>query len=145
MNPGLTSPVIDDVLRPADLSDASVRERLSPVALHAFFAIMQRWRVSEDDARELLGGVEKETYDELKSQSATRTLDADTLIRISYIVGIYKALNILLSQPIADEWVTLPNSDPLFGGKSPLCCMIESGAPMMQRTRQLLDAVQEGA
>jgi hypothetical protein len=142
MNPG--SPVIDDVLQPADLSDTRVRERLSPLALDAFLTIMQRWKVSDDDARALLGGVDKETYDELKSQSPTRTLDADTLIRISYIVGIYKALNIIFSQPIADEWVRLPNSDPLFDGKSPLCCMIEGGPPMMQRTRQLLDAVREG-
>lgn len=145
MNPGPNSPVIDEVLQPADLTDANVRERLSPAALHAFFDIMQRWRVSEDDARELLGGLDKKIYDELKSQSPTRTLDADTLIRISCLVGIYKAVNIIFSQPIADEWVTLRNSDPLFGGKTPLCCMIEGGPLMMQRTRQLLDAAREGA
>jgi len=145
MNPGPTSPVIDEVLRPADLSDAGVRERLSPVALHAFLAIMQRWTVCDDDARELLGGVEKETYEKLKARSGQRTLDANSLIRISCLVGMYKALNIIFSQPLADEWVTLPNSDPLFGGKSPLCCMIEGGPLMMQRTRRLLDAVREGA
>jgi hypothetical protein len=84
MNPSLTSPVIDEVLRPADLSDARVRERLSHVALHAFFTIMQPWKVSDGDARAILGGIDKETYETLKRQSPTRTLDANTLIRISH-------------------------------------------------------------
>ena len=40
-----------------DLSAKAERERLSPSALKAFFNIMGAWRVRDEDARTLLGGV----------------------------------------------------------------------------------------
>jgi hypothetical protein len=44
--------------------------------------------------------------------AAARTLRQDKLTRISYIVGIYKALHSLLPDDLADRWVTQPiNSD----------------------------------
>ncbi|MBA3887352.1 MAG: DUF2384 domain-containing protein, partial [Acidobacteria bacterium] len=42
---------------PPDLSARGERERLSPAALRAFFNIMARWQVRDEDARALLGGV----------------------------------------------------------------------------------------
>ena len=45
----------------------------------------------------------------------------DTLERLSYLLGIYKALQILLPDPhAADEWVRKPNTAPPFGGSSAL-------------------------
>jgi hypothetical protein len=137
-------PIIDEVLQPADLSDASVRERLSPVAIHAFFAVMQRWKIGDDDARALLGNIAREDYDGLRNQPQP-ILDADTLTRISYLVGIYKALNILYSDNLADEWIRFPNQNPIFNGQSPLAYMIKGELPAMQTVRRLLDAVREGA
>jgi hypothetical protein len=138
-----SSPIIDEILRPADLSDASVRERLSAAAIHAFFAVMQRWKIGDDDARALLGNITREDYDKLRTQSR-QSLDANTLTRISYLVGIYRALNILYSDSLADEWIQLPNHNPLFNGQSPLACMIKDGLPATQTVRRLLDAVREG-
>ena len=139
-----SSPIIDEVLQPADLSDASVRERLSPVAIHAFFAVMQEWKIDDDDARVLLGGISKQNYDELRTQPR-QSLNANTLTRISYLVGIYKALTILYSDRLADEWIRLPNQNPGFNGQSPLACMIKDGLPAMHTVRRLLDSVREGA
>ena len=138
------SPIIDEVLRPPDLSDASVRERLSPAAIHAFFAVMRRWKIGDGDVRALLGNITREDYDKLRNQPR-RTLDADILTRISYLVGIYKALNILYSDSLADEWIRLPNHNPLFNGEIPLAYMIKGRLPAMQTVRRLLDAVREGA
>ena len=73
-----------------------------------------------------------------------RILDQDTLIRISLLLGIFKALNILYSEPLADAWITLPNRNPMFRGQSPLAYMIERGQPGMLRVRQLLDARRGG-
>jgi len=139
-----SSPIIDEILRPADLSDASMRERLSPAAIHAFFAVMQRWKIGDGDARALLGGIAREDYDKLRDQPR-RTLDADILTRISCLVGIYKALNILYSEELANAWVQLPSSHSIFNGRSPLGYMIKGGWPAMQTVRRLLDAVREGA
>ena len=43
--------------RPPDLSARAARERLSPAALKAFFNLMTRWKIRDEDARVLLGGV----------------------------------------------------------------------------------------
>ena len=39
-----------------DLASKAERERLSPSALKAFFNIVDRWGVRDEDARHLLGG-----------------------------------------------------------------------------------------
>jgi hypothetical protein len=126
-----------------DLSARSERERLSPAALRAFFNIMARWQVRDEDARALLGGVTNGPFYEMK-RSPERILETDRLTRISYLVGIFKALNILHGQPLADEWVRLPNSNPLFAGEAPLAFMMRGGLPAMQTVRRLLDARRAG-
>lgn len=143
MTQGPSPPIVDDVSQPIDLSDPSVRARLSPVAIHAFFVIMERWKIGGEDARTLLGDIASESCDELKNQPQ-RMLDAYTLARISCLLGIYKALNILYSDNLTDEWIRLPNSNPVFGGQSPLAYMIKGGLQAIQTVRKLLDAIKEG-
>ena len=63
-------------------------------------------------------------------------LDPDRLTRISYLVGIYKALHVLHSPRLADEWVHLPNRNPIFAGETPLAYMIRGGLPAMQTVRR---------
>ncbi len=126
-----------------DLESRSERERLSPGALRAFFNIMARWQVRDEDARALLGGITNGPYYALKKRP-TRTVDADTLLRISYLVGIFKALHILHDEALADEWVRLPNSNRIFGGQAPLVFMRQGGLPAMQTVRRLLDARRGG-
>ncbi|CAN5460306.1 MAG: DUF2384 domain-containing protein [Acidobacteria bacterium] len=128
---------------PPDLSARGERERLSPAALRAFFNIMARWQVRDEDARALLGGVSNGPFYEMK-RSPERILETDRLTRISYLIGIVKALNILHGQPLADEWVRLPNSNPLFAGEAPLAFMTRGGLPAMQTVRRLLDARRAG-
>ena len=127
-----------------DLSARAERERLSPAALRGFFAIAERWKLRDDEARELLGGVSSSAYYEWKKK-LERTLDVDRIVRISYLVGIYKALHILYGDELADEWVRLPNRNVLFGGRSPLDYMISGGLLAMQTVRRLLDARRGGA
>jgi hypothetical protein len=129
---------------PVDLSSKAQRERLSASALKAFFNIMERWGVRDEDARRLLGGVTNGPYYEMKKQPASRVLDADKLLRVSYLVGIFKALSILHSQQLADEWVRLPNTNRIFGGITPLDYMMKGGTPAMQTVRRLLDARRGG-
>ena len=126
-----------------DLSSKSERERLSPSAIKAFLKIVASWNVRDGDARALLGGVSNGQFYEMK-KNPQRTLDADTLTRISYLVGIFKALNILYSQKLADAWVQRPNTNPIFGGESALAYMIKGGLPAMQTVRRLLDARRGG-
>jgi uncharacterized protein (DUF2384 family) len=128
--------------RPADLSDRNVQEKLSPAAIRAFFSLGAHWKVRDEDARALLGGISNGSFYQLKH--TPKTLDQDKLTRISLLVGIFKALNILYSTKLADTWVQLPNTNPLFGGESPLAHMLKGGVPAMIRVRQLLDARRGG-
>jgi Protein of unknown function (DUF2384) len=131
------SPVID-------LAAREERERLSPSALKAFFNLVDRWHVRDQEARRLLGGVSNGPYYEMKKNPEGRVLDADKLLRISFLIGIFKALNILHREVLADEWVRLPNTNRIFGGATPLAYMMKGGVPAMQTVRRLLDARREG-
>ena len=127
----------------ADLSDRAERERLSPAALRAFFNIMARWKVRDEDARALLGGVTNGPFYAMK-KNPERTLEPDRLARISYLIGIFKALNILYSEPLADAWMQRANANDIFGGRTPLDYLIAGGLPAMQVVRRLLDARRAG-
>ena len=128
---------------PPDLASRDARERLSAPALKAFFNIMARWKVKDEDARALLGGVTNGPFYEWKKHPE-RVLDTDRLTRVSYLIGIFKALHILHSKGLADEWVHLPNSNPIFAGQTPLAFMARGGLPAMQTLRRLLDARRAG-
>ena len=128
---------------PADLSSREVQERLSPSAVAAFFKLAQAWRLRDEASRQLLGGVSNGVFYQLK-RGRRKTLDQDKLTRISLLVGIFKALNILYGTKLADSWVTLPNSNPIFAGEAPLAYMVKGGLPALVRVRQLLDARRGG-
>jgi hypothetical protein len=126
-----------------DLSAKAERERLSPSAIKAFLNIMEKWGVRDEDARTLLGGISNGQYYEMKKKPE-RVLGTDMLTRISYIVGIFKALNILYSEPLADAWVQRHNTNRIFGGETPLAYMVKGGLAGMQVVRRLLDARRGG-
>lgn len=128
---------------PADLSRRDVQERLSGPASSAFFKIAETWQLRDEASRQLLGGVSNGFYYQLKS-GKKKTLDQDKLTRISLLLGIFKALNVLYSRKLADVWVTRPNSNPMFTGEPPLTYMIGGGVPALMRVRQLLDARRGG-
>jgi len=129
-------PLVDVASRPA-------RERLSPSALRAFVNIMDRWEVKDGDARDLLGGISNGTLHAIKRREK-KLLNADELLRVSYLVGIFKALNILYSAALADAWMKRPNTNPIFGGDTPLDYVRKGGIPALQTVRRLLDSRRGG-
>lgn len=126
-----------------DLSDRAERDRLSSDAIRAFLNIIERWGLKDADARLLLGDMSNGAYYALKKKP-DRRLDEDRLRRISYLVGIFKALNILYSEELADRWMELPNKNRIFGGGTPLAYLIKGGLPAFQTVRRLLDARRGG-
>lgn len=127
-----------------NLADLITRKRLSSSATKGFFRIAGRWHIKDADARLLLGGISSGSFYSLKKNSDQRVLDQDTLTRISLLVGIYKVLNILYSPRLAAAWITLPNTNPMFHGSSPLDYILRFGLPGMMHVRQLLDARRGG-
>jgi hypothetical protein len=90
----------------------------------------------------LLGWVSSGRYYELK-RSGKGTLTQDKLTRISLLIGIFKALNILFSRKLANQWVTRANSNPFFANL-PLLARMRSGRMGMVDVRRLLDSRRGG-
>jgi hypothetical protein len=88
----------------------------------------------------LLGLSSRSTYFKWRKEAIVR-LPRDTLERISYIIGIYKALQLLLPDTrAADEWIRRPNEATLFGGRSALDRMLSGNVADLYLVRQYLDA-----
>ena len=119
-------------------------ERLAGPALRTFFRICSAWQLSNDEARKLLGDPPRSTYF-LWKKTGEAQLARDTLERVSYLLGIYKALQILLPDAVAaDAWVRKPNTAPLFGGKPALQRMLSGNVADLYVVRQYLDAWRGG-
>ncbi len=115
-------------------------DELGATALTAFFNITAAWDLSADDERLLLGSPARSTFFKWKGEKAAR-LAPDTLERISYVMGIYKALHILLpTAQAADEWIRKPNSAVPFGGKPALERMRGGRVMDLADVRRYLDA-----
>src|SRR5260370_18646804 len=110
-----------------DLSKLETRERVSEGAMDGLCAIADKWRLPVERVGDLLGGMPRSTLYKLKT--AAGTLRQDELTRISYVVGIYNALHILLPAEHADRWMTQPNDNFLFGAQAPIEYAIRIGIP----------------
>jgi hypothetical protein len=127
-----------------NLANSAERERLSTSGIKAFVNIAAKWGLSEVQARGLLGGIASSTFHAWKTEPRGKRLDQDTLMRISLVIGIYKALHIYFGQPWADRWVTLANRGSLFAGHAPVDYMLRQGQPGMVQVRRLLDTWRGG-
>ena len=126
-------------ISPSDRRDPLVRRRMSGPALRDFFSVGAAWQLRAEEQRALLGWPAESTFFKYKASDVS-TLSYDMLMRISLVLGIYKDLHILYPEPdLADRWVRLPNSNPLFGGAPALTLMIEGGIDGLYHVRRLLD------
>ena len=128
------------------ISDKAVDTKaLSGPALRTFFRIADAWKLDTKQQVKLLGEPARSTFFNWKKSHDVEVY-RDTLERISYIVGIYKALQILLPDPAAaDAWIHKKNRAPLFGGKSALARMLSGQVSDLFLTRQYLDANRGGS
>ena len=124
--------------------DPEVRKLMSAPAIRTFFNIMKIWNLGAEEERSLLGWPPPSTFYKYKA-GEVGTLSYDTLTRISLVLGIYKALHILFPEvELADRWIKLPNSNPLFGGKPALSLMVDEGIDGLYQVRRLLDSRRGG-
>lgn len=119
-------------------------EDLGAPALRTFFRIAEMWGLTNEQQRVLLGRPGRSTFFKWK-KGGDAALPRDTLERISYVLGIYSALQVLLPDPAsADRWIQRPNSAPLFGNRSALERMLSGNVADLFIVRQYLDAQRGG-
>ncbi|GLK46114.1 MbcA/ParS/Xre antitoxin family protein [Novosphingobium resinovorum] len=114
------------------------RKDLTGPALRTFFRIADAWGLKENEQMRLLGLDNRSTFQSWK-RGAVAAIPKDALERISYVLGIYKGLQILLPRT-ADDWVRKPNAAPLFSGRSALDRMTSGNVADLYVVRQYVDA-----
>lgn len=108
--------------------------------LRAFFRICNKWGLDTDQRIILLGLPERSVYDQWL-QGVVDTMPPRTVERISYILGIYKALHILFpDSALADRWLQVPNKAPLFDGAPPMNRLLTGLIEDLAIVRRYLDA-----
>lgn len=119
---------------------AAPPEALAGAGLRAFFALAEAWSLRVAEQRKLLGDPAESTFFKWKRQG-DGALGRDTLERISYVLGIWKDLQILFPDAArADAWIRRPNDAAPFGGKSALQRMLSGNVADLYEVRRYLDA-----
>jgi len=122
------------------LPETTPATALGGPALRSFFRLAEYWKLRVVDQRRLLGDPPESTFYKWKRQQDA-VLGRDVIERISYLLGIWKALQILFPDPAqADAWLRKPNAAPLFGGHSALERMLSGNVADLFVVRQYLDA-----
>lgn len=113
--------------------------------LPAIFNIFGQWRLTGAQQMNLLGLRNEKTLYNWKSKPEKAKLTRDLLERTSYILGIYKSLQILLpDKALADRWLSTSNDNPLFNGKAPLDRLLAGQVVDLAVVRNFLDAERGG-
>lgn len=112
-----------------------------PAIMEAFQGLADIWQLSTEDQLLLLGSPGRSTFFKWKKEGGT--LPRDTVERVSHLLAIHKALEILLPDTrAADGWVRRPNQ--FFNGQSALDVMRGGQVIDIYRVRQYVDAQRGG-
>lgn len=119
---------------------ALMLERDLSGALRTVLNILDAWDVTPRDRMAILG-CDQDMYDRwIKTHELGETHE-DTLERLSYVLGIWKALQILFpDQAAANTWIHRSNNSPVFNGKTPLSIMVKGRIEDLSLVRIFLDS-----
>jgi hypothetical protein len=124
-------------------ADAADRKRLSPACARAMRTIFRDWRVPRHQAAAVLG-VSLYSWNRIQNDNWRGCFSQDQLTRASLTLGIYGSLHSVFDQVLANQWVSLANSGPLFRGKRPIEFMISEGILGMYSVRRHLESLAQG-
>lgn len=117
-----------------------VDSSLAGPVLRGFTQIAEAWGLSDTETSAVLG----RSLDDAFAQVASEKLDErwrETLQRVSYVMGIYKALHILFpSARQANGWVRRPNNGAPFKGGTALDLMCAGRLGDLAVVREYLEA-----
>ncbi|GAB5415742.1 MAG: hypothetical protein Cons2KO_33450 [Congregibacter sp.] len=109
--------------------------------LPVIFNIFSLWRLTGQQQMTLLGLSNEKTLYNWKNQPEKAKLTRDCLERASYILGIYRELQILFpDEAQSDRWIHAPNDNPLFDGSAPLDKMLRGLVVDLAVIREHLDS-----
>lgn len=135
-------PVVEQQNVEAQVAAAAYAPAEIEAMQRAVGAIFARWGVSDVDAAVILGGISPKTFRRWRDREYGR-VNRDLADRMSYILGIHKALRIIFAQPAQGyRWMSQANA--AFGGRTPLQLLLQGGMDDLRRLRRYLDSVRGG-
>jgi len=119
-------------------------KKKAQIALKAYFNMAQQWQLNNAQQIKLLGDPSRATFFRWKKEGV-KDISQDTFERISYLLGIYKALHVLFTKPEqANTWLHRDNQAEIFAGRSALEFMLQGKMINLFETRKYLDAQRGG-
>lgn len=119
------------------------RARLAPAALSAVKNLAKKWGLTRDETAKLIA-MSPSSWDRMISNPTAQCPSQDQMTRISVIIGIFKGLNLLFADDMANRWPRLKNAGQLFNDHSPIELMITGGIPIMLEIRRHVDGLRGG-
>lgn len=109
-------------------------------AFDAVFRIARAWGLSEHEEAVTLGQPDHEAL-RVRKDGKGPEIDKGMVLRISYVLGIFRAINTILPNPErADALMRKPNKASIFDGRSALDRMTDGAIEELKIVRQYLDA-----
>lgn len=119
----------------------TIPRRFNGGSIRAVIQVLKVWNLTCAQSSQLLGVNEKEFLSWKIAIPSERDLSHEIILRVSYLLGIYKALHIIIPNKIlADSWIQQPNKAPLFDGATPLTRMLQGNIEDLQVVRVHLDS-----
>ncbi|MBB5711864.1 antitoxin Xre/MbcA/ParS toxin-binding domain-containing protein [Sphingomonas xinjiangensis] len=112
------------------------RRAVTTPAVRVFRGISKAWRLDVREEVRLLG-LPRPVWSEI-ARGSPQALTTEALRRIAFLAGVFEAINTLFPPERADAWMRAPNAAPMFGGRSALDLMVETGPPGVRAVRLYL-------
>ena len=132
----------------ADPFSRNSRRRLSGSGLRTFVAIADLWELTPEQRRHVLGRPARSIYlawSEAVREHRDVILGVDVLMRISAVLGIHQALQVLHQEgQDSVAWLRGPHDGIPFGGRTPLALIVDGSLGGPLAVRQVLDGLMSG-
>lgn len=112
------------------------RRAVTPPALRVFRGISRAWRMDFRAEMRLLA-LPRPVWSRI-ARDSSEALTSKALRRIVFLAQVFEAINMMFPPERADAWMRAPNTAPMFGGRSAIELMIDSGPPAAIAVRQYL-------
>lgn len=114
---------------------------LNRVAIEAFFNLIEKWKIKGVENKRRLLGMPSESLFYKWQKGIVDAVPHDTLIRISYFMGIHKALKMLFSGNAERGYAWIQKPNKAFNGQSAYERMMAGELTDLAYVRSYLDAM----
>lgn len=127
-----------------ELGEVDVRCGVSAAGIRTLRRVAAAWSLDEEQMARLMGAAIADWRRWISRPDAV-ALDRQVMLRVSYLLGIYRALHLMFAScKQADTWLHRNNRAKPFGGRSALDYMLDGRLQDLHYVRRYLDAQRGG-